>query len=973
MHSTIDGHEGEGRVAIIGIAGRFPGAWNIAAFWQNLANGVESLKHFSDADLLEAGEPPEVYKNPSYVKARPVLEGADMYDADFFGHSPSIAAVMDPQHRIFLETAWEALESAGYVGDARPDAVGVFATCGPSTYMRDHLLSNREVMDSMGEWLVRHTANDPNFLATRVSYELNLKGPSMNVQTACSSALVAVHLAAQSLLSRECDLAIAGASTIALPQDRGYLYREGSVLSPDGRCRPFDARARGTALGGGAGCVVLKRLDDALRDRDEVLAVLLGSAINNDGAAKLGYLAPSVAGQARVVAEALAVAGVGPETIGYVETHGTGTLVGDAMEIAALAQAYGDGTRERGYCAIGSVKPNIGHLGEAAGIASLLKAVLALGHRALPPSLNYESPNPEIDFFRTPFFVNTTLRDWRAERGPRRAGVTALGVGGTNAHVVLEEAPMRTHGAPPRTTLLVLSAKTDAALEKACKNLARHLDEHPHDDLADVGFTLRVGRRAFDRRRAILCADRHEARRLLEEPWRKALERGTEVSQDPDPATIAATERWLRGAHVDWLALESGESRRRVPLPTYSFERRRHWIARGSRPTTYATHEEHVRPPPPIAPRVLPRNDVEREIAAIFSKALDVEEIGVEDDFFDLGGDSLAAVRLFDGIRRRFGVDLPPSTLFAAPSVARCAELVSRESGEGMPTPRLPRETTWPSLVAIQPRGARVPFFCVAGMGGTLTNLRRLALLVGDDQPFYGFQPPGLDGREKRLDFIEDLAARYIDDLSALHGSGPVLLGGYSGGGIAAFEMARQLTRSGREVTFLGLIDSFSPALPSRTYADRFRIHKDRLMDVGPAYALDLVRRRLRYQSSLAARRLRRALSEVFPQRYRYDAVVDAWLEAERAYTPGVFDGSATLFRASEASALSLWSAFEIDEVHGWGRFVRRGVTVVPCPGNHTTICEEPHVRVLATKLREALGGAKGLEASAAPRSAWEA
>jgi thioesterase domain-containing protein/acyl carrier protein len=346
---------------------------------------------------------------------------------------------------------------------------------------------------------------------------------------------------------------------------------------------------------------------------------------------------------------------------------------------------------------------------------------------------------------------------------------------------------------------------------------------------------------------------------------------------------------------------------------------------------------------------------MEREIAEIWSEVLEIEELGVDDDFFDLGGNSLGAVRLFDGIRRRFDVDLPPSTLFTAPSVARCAELLSRELGENVSTPRPRREATWPSLVAIQPRGTRVPFFCVAGMGGTLTNLRRLALSLGDDQPFYGFQPPGLDGREKRLNRVEDLAARYVDDLRALHRSGPVLLGGYSGGGVAAFEMARQLTRSGREVTFLGLIDSFSPALPSRSYADRLRLHKDRLMDIGPRYALDLVRRRMRHEQSEASRRLKSALCDVFPERYRYDAVIDAWLQAERAYSPGVFDGSATLFRAAEPSALSLWSAFEIDHEHGWGRFVRRGVTVVPCPGNHTTICEEPHVRVLATKLREAL------------------
>ena len=383
--------------------------------------------------------------------------------------------------------------------------------------MMHHLVTNREVMETVGEWLVRHTANDMNFLATRVSYELDLKGPSMNVQTACSSALVAVHVAAQSLLSGECDLALAGASAMSLPQDCGYLYREGEILSPDGHCRAFDAGARGTLFGSGTGCVVLKRLADALADGDEVLAVLRGSAINNDGAAKVGYLAPSVEGQAKVVAEALAIAGVSPETISYVEAHGTGTRIGDPIEVAALTQAYRAATARKGYCAIGSAKPNIGHLGEAAGVAGLIKAVLSLKHKELPPSLNYESPNPEIDFPSTPFYVNAKLCEWRAPGGPRRAGVTALGAGGTNAHVILEEAPLAAPSGPSRPAeLLVLSAKTQAALDAATTNLARHLRESPGQELADVAYTLQLGRKAFAHRRTLVCRDREEAMVALE-------------------------------------------------------------------------------------------------------------------------------------------------------------------------------------------------------------------------------------------------------------------------------------------------------------------------------------------------------------------------------------------------------------------------------------------------------------------------
>jgi len=372
--------------------------------------------------------------------------------------------------------------------------------------MMYHLVTNQELMDTVGEWLIRHTGNDMNFLATRVSYQMNLKGPALNVQTACSSALVGVHLACQSLLNGECDLALAGASTVSLPQDKGYLFKQGEILAPDGHCRPFDESASGTLFGSGLGCLVLKRLDDALADEDRILAVICGSAINNDGSQKVGYLAPSVDGQARAVAEALAISGVHPESISYLEAHGTGTRVGDPIELAALTQAYRAHTDKRGYVALGSVKGNIGHLGEAAGMAGIIKTILALNHRQIPPSINFDRPNPEIDFESSPFFVNSRLRDWRVDTGPLRAGVTALGAGGTNAHLIVEEPPRRTP-LPPSTKpqLLLLSAKTSAALERATLELAAHLERHPELDLADVAHTLQVGRKQFSHRRALVA------------------------------------------------------------------------------------------------------------------------------------------------------------------------------------------------------------------------------------------------------------------------------------------------------------------------------------------------------------------------------------------------------------------------------------------------------------------------------------
>lgn len=499
-------------IAVIGMAGRFPGARNTFEFWHNLRDGVESITFFSDADLLAAGEAVDVLRDPAYVKAQPVLADVDRFDAGFFGFSPQDAAVMDPQQRLFLEVGWEALEDAGHESETFPGPIGVFAACGMNTYMMYHLVTNRHLMDTVGEWLLRHTGNDMNFLATRLSYVMNLQGPSLNVQTACSSALVAVHLAVQSLLNGECDMALAGGSTLALPQRRGYLHKQGEILSPDGHCRPFDAQAQGTLFGSGAGVVVLRRLEEAHNAGDRILAVIRGSAINNDGAQKVGYLAPSVEGQARAITEALAVSGIDPETISYIEAHGTGTIVGDPIEVAALTQAYRRFTQKSGFCALGSVKSNIGHLGEAAGVAGFIKTILALQHQQIPPSLHYHTPNPQIDFASSPFYVNAALTSWQRASTPRRAGITALGAGGTNCHVILEEAPAALPTRPARAWhVLLLSAKTPTALDTATQNLAAHLKEHDDLPLADVAYTLAVGRKAFAHRRMLVCRTHGEA------------------------------------------------------------------------------------------------------------------------------------------------------------------------------------------------------------------------------------------------------------------------------------------------------------------------------------------------------------------------------------------------------------------------------------------------------------------------------
>ncbi|MFP2933217.1 beta-ketoacyl synthase N-terminal-like domain-containing protein, partial [Pyxidicoccus sp. 3LG] len=506
-------------IAIVGMAGRFPGAPDVQSFWANVRQGVESISRFTPEELETSPLFADSLRgHPDFVPAGGVLEGADGFDAGFFDVSPREAQWMDPQQRLFLQCAWNALEDAGYDPEHFRGLISLYAGAGTSgVHMLSLLGQSRKDPASLFEALGTTTGEN---VATKAAYKLQLSGESLNVYTACSTGLVAVHLACQSLRSLQSDLALAGAVKVSLPQRSGYLFQEGMILSPDGHCRAFDARARGTVPGSGLGVVALKRLADAVRDGDHVYAVIKGSALNNDAAAKVSYTAPSVQGQREVITRALAVAGVDASSIGYVEAHGTGTPLGDPIEIAALTRAYRAHTDRAGYCAIGSVKTNIGHLDTAAGIAGLIKAALALHHGELPPSLHFERPNPEIDFEKSPFFVNTALRQWERGESPRRAGVSSFGIGGTNAHVVLEEAPPQAKGQGSRRTrqLVTLSARSASSLEAMTGALAAYAEAHPEVELADLAFTRGVGRKAFELRRTVIASDLAGLVRELRKP-----------------------------------------------------------------------------------------------------------------------------------------------------------------------------------------------------------------------------------------------------------------------------------------------------------------------------------------------------------------------------------------------------------------------------------------------------------------------
>ncbi|MFD8364916.1 SDR family NAD(P)-dependent oxidoreductase [Streptomyces hygroscopicus] len=571
--------ENENRLAIVGMAGRFPGARSTDELWSNLTRGVAGIREITQEELTAARVPWAVQADPRYVRRGAPVADTDLFDASFFGYSPREAEVADPQHRMFLECCWEALEGAGYRPNAMPGQVGVFGGVAPSQYGMRHVLGRPEVMSTITlEQYGMGTTSDS--LCTLVAYKLGLTGPVVGVQTNCSTSLVAVHLAAQSLLTYDCDIALAGGAAIFDPMPVGYRFEEGSITSPDGVVHSLDADADGTVMGNGVGVVALKRLADARRDGDHVWAVVLGSAINNDGAARAGFSAPGVDGQSAVVGYALAVADVDPGTVGYVECHATGTRLGDSIELAAVDRAYPRVPRTPRV--LSSLKPDIGHLDRASGVAGLIKATLALHHKVLPATRGFRNANPALASAGDRFTVLTEDRPWPGAAHPRRAGVNSFGAGGTNVHVVLEEAPPRPAGsAAPGPHLLVLSARTRSALDAAVRGLRERLPQVLDDgwEPADVAYTLQASRTGFPYRMAVVCADAEDAPAALADPGRVAFagpvtpSGATHRSSDPR----LAAEHWLGGADVDWAALHDGP-RRRVPLPTYPFERRRYFL-----------------------------------------------------------------------------------------------------------------------------------------------------------------------------------------------------------------------------------------------------------------------------------------------------------------------------------------------------------------------------------------------------------
>lgn len=670
-------------VAVIGMAGRFPGASSVDEFWENLKQGVESVRELTDEELLSSGVQPEIFNHPRYVRAKAVLEGVEYFDARFFGYSPREALAMDPQMRQLHECVWEALENAGYNSETYGGRIGLFAGASPNFHWLQKIVQGpTSQLDDFFLMLL----NEKDFLSARIAYKMNFRGPGVTVQTACTTSLTAIHSAYHELLKGHCDMTVAAAASVTYPLRAGHFYEEGMIYSPDGHCRAFDEQARGTVSGNGVGVVVLKRLQDALRDGDTIHAVIKGSAISNDGFTKVGFTAPGMEGQVQAIREALATAEVEAESISYVEAHGTATVLGDPIEVEALKLAFQ--TNSRGTCGLGSVKTNIGALGVAGGIAGFIKTVLSLKHAQLPASLHFERPNPNIDLEHSPFYVVTSLSPWLRGKTPLRASVNAFGMGGSNAHIIVEESPvvMPTRQ-PAGWQILPLSARSAAALQAVMARLHSHLRLHPEAEIADVAYTLQVGRKPFSYRHYILCSTIDQAIQALEDSLAvPALYRSQLAVEDDTLYRLQKLgELWLSGGVVEWEMVHAGQKRQRVPLPTYPFEHQRYWPddQQADREHSSSVQQQHVPVNGGQALLEPPGQDLEFELSQIWKHQLGYSSVELHDNFFDLGASSLGLLQVNNLIKERLKIEMPLVTLYEHPTIAALAQFIrSIQEGE---------------------------------------------------------------------------------------------------------------------------------------------------------------------------------------------------------------------------------------------------------------------------------------------------
>jgi acyl transferase domain-containing protein len=982
-------------IAVIGMGCRLPGCNNTKEFWKNLINGNDLISTFTTAELELEGIPRSLFEQPNYVKRRGIISEIDQFDSEFFDITPAEADAMDPQQRLFLECCWEALEDSGYNPLEYKGLIGIFAGSGINQYFLKNIIKNKNIMEKLGHYSVL-MLNDKDFLATRVAYKLNLRGPAITIQTACSTSLVAIHSACKSLLQGECDIAIAGGVSLSIPQKQGYIYKEGMIMSPDGYCRAFDAEANGTVSSSGLGIVILKMAKDAIDDRDFIHAIIKGSAINNDGNNKVGFTAPGLEGQSRVIEEALEISGINPREIGYVEAHGTGTKLGDSVEIEALTQAMKRYTQENGFCAIGSVKTNIGHTDTASGCAGLIKTILSLQHGQILPHLHYRSPNPHLNLHQTPFYITTHLKDWEAHDYSKKAAVSSFGIGGTNAHIIVEEAP-KVHKAisTQQWYFVILSARSETALSQSAKNLLTYLEKSEYlESIGNIAYTLQVGRRAFKYRLAIKCQSKEDLIDHLKSKFqvnapstatdkadelkfgfisdiineelfkhqklilKKNLGEVNEIILDilkkhsieimpnenirSSPHTFLfdlLVQLWLRGVNISWDLLYPHRPFQRIPLPTYPFERRRHWIhVESSPPLVQAqTKLEYVRQP----------CELRQKILKIWQEFLGIEQINIYDDFTKLGGDSFQAISLIDKINQDLECKLSVDALIKASTVDKIATLIEEKNV-------LANSTLPFSIVELQKgEKSKNPLFLIHPIGGAVYFYQELVSTLSQQQTVYGIQAQSLDEKTPPHSTIPAMAKHYISLIQHVQAKGPYYLGGASFGGAVAYEIALQLLNMGEEVKLVFLIDTPGPAyMPKKLNSTEeiisYLLKMEKNQEIPMKHLASMTEdKKIDYLIKHAPNTIPREFAN---KAKLFLKIFQANMKAMYLYEPKPFSGKCIFFAAEEKNDY-IPQQLEM----AWLPLVEKKLDVIYIPGNHITMNTLPYVKKMGKIMQQYL------------------
>ncbi len=922
-------------VAIIGLACRLPKSNNPECLWNNLRDGLDLVTEFKKEGI----------DDDNYIPRSAVLDAIDEFDFEFFNMTKTEAEAMDPQQRLFLECCWEVLENAGYDPTYYNGLIGITAGVGFSQYLLE-ILDNNSFVKTVGLNNIL-LLNEKDFLCTRAAYKLNLKGASATIQTACSSSLVAIHHACESLRSGACDMMIAGGVSLAVPHHQGYFYEDGMMMSANGLCQPFDANASGTIIGNGCSIVLLKMLVDAVEDGDQIHAVIKGSAVNNDGNQKATFSSPSIDGQREAIIEALEAAEVHPEDIGFIEAHGTGTKLGDPIEIEALSQAYNAYTNKKQYCAIGSIKSNLGHTNTAAGVTGLIKAVLSLKNKQIPPSLHYSSPNPHIDFINSPFYVNTVLKDWYCDIDKKRmAAVSSFGIGGTNAHMILEEAPTQPSIAVESHDyyIIPLSACSQAALNNIRQRLLEYVISNPDINLTQLAFTLQTGRKAFRHRSVILCRDvqdlieklnekdetssttlnieeAYAVNEILQNNREAILNKNYDLLNQlfsqyiaPDVEThdkayqffSSLSEIWLLGLDINWKYIYSKPSSiRKLTLPTYPFERKRCWISEN-------TSEDEL---------VNLSHSLCDNLIILWKRYLGVQTLSPDDNFFELGGDSLMAVNLVATINEELNLDLKVDSLLTSPTINKILQLYAdpdKSKKQVLPFCIVPMKIS---------KKTASPLFLVHPMGGTTYFYRELVESLDNNISVYAIQAQSLDGASSPKANIKTLASSYIVHIKKIQPQGPYRLGGSSFGGLIAYEIAQQLTKNGEAIELLALIDSPVP---------KFIAGKSKNIEEEILYFLQ----------SIAGK------ENFIPAIKNLDRYIEIYKENSRAlrqYKPKPYNGEVLFFSATESSRF-LSAHLE----SGWKDLVKN-LQVTKVSGDHISMNIKPNVKTIADILSKSL------------------